>query len=143
LGGIIIKKDKNKHKESSHEGMTVVWGYPYEKQVSTVFGECEDANSISVDNIALKFSGRIINVTVNLSRVCAGRKITMGVILQENLEDELKTVGYNVWEGSVPGVLGTCIEIFSVSDFIFNLPEWDLCDERQFKVSVVAHYSSF
>lgn len=134
---------KNTRDKSSYQGISVVWGYPYEKQASTVFGECQDTNLIGIDNVSFKFSGRILNITVNLSQVCAGRKITLGVILQDELDDELITIGFKVWEGVVPGALGTCIGNFPISNFCFSLPEWDLCNVRQLKATVVAHYSSF
>mgnify|MGYP000964207902 CR=1 FL=1 len=135
---ISLDRDKN-----SHQGISVVWGYPYEKQVSKVFGKCQDKGLLKINNVSFKFSGRLLNITVNLSQVCAGRKLTLGLILQEKLDDEMVTIGFKVWEGIVPGDVGTCVTNFLIKNFSFNLPEWDLCNRRKLKINVVAHYSSF
>ena len=123
-------------------GILVGWGYPEEKRVEAVYNGCEDIKNITGQDTLLKFTGRFLKVRVNLSMVCAGREIALGVVLQEKIDDDLITRGFKVCEVHVPENPGTLFADMAVKEFCFIIPEGSMCVTRCFQICVVAHYSS-
>ncbi|MDD4568644.1 MAG: hypothetical protein PHE70_00740 [Tepidanaerobacteraceae bacterium] len=129
--------------DSLVEGIAVVWGYPYERQIDFYVDCCEDLRNISVKNIYLKYGGRFLRVSVNLSMICSGRKIVIGVILQEKVNNIYSTIGFRVNEIISSGSERSYITNLTVDEFCFQIPEINLCNDRYFRICIIAHYSSF
>lgn len=140
-----MKDFLNKFKDFSSlaQGIYVLSGYSEEKQEEVTFKLCEDSKNISIDNVILKHQGRFLKVTVNLHVLCPGKKIALGVILKEEVGNDLIIKGLKVCEISMPKISNKCIEKVFIKDFCFIIPEDDICDTRKFKIDVISHYSSF
>ena len=96
------------------------------------------------DGYNLLCSGRLLSVYVNLKNVCPNRKIAVGVIVYENVNNVLVPRGFKVAEVTTPSLgsdLSMC-KTTKVGTFDFVLPEnTTLCSERNFRIKVIAHYS--
>lgn len=125
------------------QGVAVTCDCCCEKQQDITFNPCEDVKDFTIQDVVLKCEGRLLKVRVNLDRVCAGRKIALGVMVCENVGGTFFTRGLRACEFTVPGTPGNCVDNVNVNEFCFIFPEENLCSTRRFKVNVVAHYSSF
>lgn len=110
-----------------------------ETKKEVTFNPCEDMKEVTVENVLLKCEGRFLKVKVKFNKVCTGRKVIIGVIVCD--DDTVK--GFRTCEITIPGTPGHCVDNVAVGDFCFVIPEENLCTQRKFKVTVVAHYSSF
>lgn len=129
--------------EVALKGIAVTCDCCCEKHQDVTFNTCEDIKDITVHDISLKCTGRFLKVRVDLDRVCAGRKVALGVLVCENVNGTFITKGFRACEFTVPGTPGTCVDNVNVNEFCFVFPEEKICCSRSFKVNVVAHYSSF
>lgn len=125
------------------QGISVTCDCCCEKEQEITFNPCEDVKDFTIQDVILKCQGRLLKVRVNLDRVCAGRKITLGIIVCENVGGTLFIRGFRTCEFTVPGAPGACINNVNVNEFCFIFSEDSLCSTRKFKVNVVAQYSSF
>ncbi len=114
-----------------------------DKEAEVTFRPCEDVRDVTVDDVDLQCESRFLKVKVKLDRVCRGRTVAVGVIVCEDVKGVSKTRGFRSCEFTVPGPPGGYVENVSVNDFCFVFPENNLCDQRKFKIKVVAHYTSF
>lgn len=116
------------------------------------FNACENFKEITIDDVLLKCQGRLLKVDVELDRVCPGRDINVGVLVCEEVTgtdqsgkdvvDESIIRGFRACTLNVPGESEECIDNVNVGPFCFVIPEDNLCDERDLKVHVIAHYSN-
>lgn len=113
------------------------------KQQDVRFNVCEDVKDVTVSDVLLNCEARFLKVRVNLDRVCAGRKITVGCLVCENVEGTFFLRGVKACEFTVPGPVGNCVNNVNVNEFCFIFPEENLCSARTFRVSIIAQYSSF
>jgi hypothetical protein len=114
-----------------------------DKEAEVTFQPCEDVKDVVVEDVDLQCESRLLKVKVKLDRVCRGRNVAVGVIVCEDVKGVLKTRGFRSCEFNVPGSPGGCVENVPVNDFCFVFPESNLCNQRKFKIKVVAHYTSF
>ena len=121
-------------------GISVVCGYSEEKRLNLNHMDCQDLNDITVQDVLLKYTGRMLKVSVNLQMVCTGKKIAFGVVIQEKDGDSFITRGIRVCELEIPEDKNKKLSNVSVDDFCFTFPEWDLCSPRTFKIIIIAHY---
>lgn len=120
-------------------GISVGWGYPEEKRVYVVYDGCADVKDITFQDALLKFTGRFLKVRVNLSAVCPERQIVVGVILQEKTGSGFMTRGLKACETRIPEDLCTPL----TQEFCFVIPEGSMCNIKDLRICVVAHYSSY
>jgi hypothetical protein len=114
-----------------------------EKQQEVTFNSCEDIKDAVIHDINLKNECRFLKINVKLKKVCSGRKITVAVIVSENICGIYVLKGMKGFEFTVPGTNGRCMENVDADGFCFIFPDEDLCSTRKFKINVIAHYSSF
>ncbi|MEG2869679.1 MAG: vWA domain-containing protein [Terrisporobacter sp.] len=113
------------------------------------FNECEEYKEVQLplngEAYDLSCVGRLLSVNVKLSKICPNRKIVVGVMVYEVVDNMLVPRGFKVVEVDTPlaGSNEMCIcKSFNVGPFEFILPEEiSLCQNREFKVKVIAHYS--
>lgn len=104
----------------------------------------EEFTNFIVHNVHLHSEGRILKVKVQLKNVCKGRKIRLAVMLFEKECRETKLKGLRVVEITIPGFPNGCVGELTVGDFFFALPEeYNGMNQKEVKIEVVAHYSSF
>lgn len=120
-------------------GISVVCGFPEEKRVNINYTPREDIKEITVQDVLLKFTGRMLKVRINLQMICTGKRIALGVILQEKEGEDFITRGIRAQEINVSEKEDHVTDIF-IDDFCFTFPEWNLCVPRTFKICIVAHY---
>ena len=113
------------------------------KTQHVTFGPCDDFKEITVQDVKLQCEGRLLKVMVDLDNVCAGKKVNIGVLVSEEESGIFKTKAFRAAELTIPGHPGTCRQNIKVGNFCFVFPEENLCSRRQFKVNVIAHYTSF
>ena len=121
-------------------GISVVCGFSEEQRLNINYMGCKDVQDIIVQDVLLKFTGRMLRVSVNLQMICAGKKIALGVALQEKDEDDFLTRGMRVCEINIPGDRKKKFTNILVDDFCFIFPEWNLCLPRTFRITIIAHY---
>lgn len=108
------------------------------------FEVCEELKEITETSTLC--AGRLLSVSVKLTKVCPERKVAIGVIVYEKLEDNsLEPKGFRATEITTPAITetDTCVcKDIEVKPFDFVLPEEDgICKERSFYTKVIAHYS--
>ncbi len=111
--------------------------------------ECEEFKEITLpvteEVYHLLCDGRLLSIYVNLICICQNRKVAVGVIVYEVVDNDLVCRGYRAVEVTTPnsGTNPECIcKTIKVGPFDFVLPEkMGLCNKREFKVKVIAHYS--
>lgn len=121
-------------------GISVVCGFPEEQRLNIDYTGCKDVKDIIVQGVLLKFTGRMLKVSVNLQMLCAGKKIALGVVLQEREGNNFIIKGIRVCEINIQGDIKEKLTNMSVKDFCFTFPEWNLCLPRTFKICIIAHY---
>jgi hypothetical protein len=114
-----------------------------EKGQEITFEVCQDIKDVTIQDVGLKCEGRFLKVRVELDRVCPGRKVTVGVLLCENINNTFFIKGFRACEVDIPGIKGSCVNNQPIGEFCFILPEENLCNKRTVRVKVIAHYSSF
>jgi hypothetical protein len=112
------------------------------------FAQCQEFQESTIYVSGLKCEGRLLKIKVNLSGVCRGRNVTVGVLVCENDPATQSVIwrGFKACEITVPiagGTANTCVDNVEIDRFCFVFPEDNLCETRTFKVRVIAHYSSF
>lgn len=113
-----------------------------EKGQDITFEVCQDIRDVTIQDVNLSCEGRFLKVRVELDKVCPGRKVSIGVVLCENICGTFIIKGFRVCEVEIPGTKD-CVNNLPVGEFCFVLPEGDLCSRRTVRVKVIAHYSSF
>lgn len=112
------------------------------KSQDITFEVCQDVKDFTIQDVQLNCEGRFLKIRVELDRVCSGRKVTVGVLLCENISGTFFLKGFKVCELDIPSG-DSCKDNVPVGEFCFVLPEENLCSRRTVSVKVIAHYSSF
>jgi len=115
---------------------------------------CELSKNVTVDVERIKCTGKLIDVTVNLQRVCPGQVLNVGVFLVENVPgdadgdgdiEEGETIqesrGFIVKQVTIPASDTACTSRL-VNGFCFPLTDDTGCDadDRTFTAKVFATY---
>ena len=114
-----------------------------------VFSECDTVVDLDLPNDTgsydLKCNGRLLLLGVRLRNICPNRRIALGVIATEVISGIEYSRGFKAMTISAqPPASTPCTPLF-IRPITFIFPEDvdgspDLCDERVFKIRVIAHY---
>lgn len=143
MGGVTMPRNTEGFMEEyilGHDGISVGCGFPEEKRVAISYRDCDDVKDIEVQDVLLKFTSRMVKVSVDLRMICTGKKVALGVILEEKEDADFITRGIRICEIDVPGKQKCQLTDLLVDDFCFHLPDWSPCVPRTFRVCIVAHY---
>lgn len=100
------------------------------------FDSCEKYKNVTIT--ALTNGGRILNVFVNLNKICPNSKLAIGVLLYEKVSESIIPRGIRTLEISTPSEVCNNLK---VGPFEFIIPEQNnLSYERQFYAKVISHY---
>ncbi|MTI71681.1 MAG: hypothetical protein FH751_15645 [Firmicutes bacterium] len=117
----------------------------YSKKVH--YKKCEDELEIVLsgdDNkgVEIKCQGRLLKIKVKLKGICKGRKLALGVLLLECINGEFKTKGFKATNIYIPDDCNKpkCSNL-TVGDFLFVLPEENICCKRTLIAKVIVHYT--
>ncbi|MTI65313.1 MAG: hypothetical protein FH753_01790 [Firmicutes bacterium] len=117
----------------------------YSKEVD--FTKCEDELEIVLsgdDNkgVEIKCQGRLLKIKVKIKNICKGRKIALGILLLECINEEFKTKGFKATNIYIPddGDKCKCCNL-TVGDFLFVLPEENICCKKTLVAKVIVHYT--
>lgn len=102
---------------------------------------CEFFKTATVDVDHIRCNGKLVDVTVNLERVCPGRTLNVGVFLVEETSEGQKSLGFIVKEVTIPESITPCTS-HEVPGFCFALTDNDGCraGNRNFTAKVFANY---
>ena len=102
---------------------------------------CEFFKTATVDVDHIRCNGKLVDVTVNLVRVCPGRTLNVGVFLVEETPEGEKSLGFIVKEVTIPESITPCTS-HEVPGFCFALTDNDGCraGNRNFTAKVFANY---
>ena len=102
---------------------------------------CEFFKTATVDVDHIRCNGKLVDVTVNLVRVCPGRTLNVGVFLVEETPEGEKSLGFIVKEVTIPESITPCTS-HEVQGFCFDLTDNDGCraGNRNFTAKVFANY---
>ena len=102
---------------------------------------CELFKTATVDVDHIRCNGKLVDVTVNLQRVCPGKTLNVGVFLVEQTPEGEKSLGFIVKEVIIPESITTCTS-HEVPGFCFALTDNNGCrsENRIFTAKVFANY---
>ena len=102
---------------------------------------CEFFKTAIVDVDHIRCNGKLVDVTVNLQRVCPGRTLNVGVFLVEQTLEGEKSIGFIVKEVTIPESITPCTS-HKVPGFCFALTDNNGCrsENRNFIAKVFANY---
>ena len=103
--------------------------------------QCEFFKTATVDVDHISCNGKLVDVTVNLQRVCPGRTLNVGVFLVEQTPEGQKSLGFIVKEVTIPESITPCTS-HQVPGFCFALTDNNGCrsGNRNFIAKVFANY---
>ncbi len=126
---------------------TVVYPEPCPEPISINMEGCSDVAEYSAGDIYLASQGRILQLDLNLSRVCPGRRVALAVILNElDEEGEEHRRGMKVMEipahhqSQCADILVRCISFVLPEDSEESVCRCSMCSERNFTVRTICHY---
>lgn len=85
---------------------------------------------------------------VKLDRVCPGRDVNVGVLVCDEDCNNSTIKGFRACTLCISSDLSLgkgkddCVDNVSVGPFCFVIPDENLCDEKDLKVHVIAHYTN-
>ena len=126
---------------------TVIYPEPCPEPVSVNVGGCSDIFEYSAGDILLTSQGRILQLDLNLSQVCPGRRVALAVILNElDEEGEEHQRGMKVLaipahhQSQCADVLVRCISFVLPEEPDQPSCQCSMCNERHFTVRTICHY---
>ena len=100
---------------------------------------CQDVVRFDARDLALEDTGRILELDVNLTNVCPGRRVALAVILTE-LDDNGMPQQRGFKTFTIPAhYLPGCSDV-QVTCIRFVLPDDNLCEDRILQAQFIAHY---
>ena len=105
----------------------------------------EKTKVFSLGDVCCEQDGCILAVTLNLKHVTPGRRVAVGVLLEEELEDG-GALCRGVRTITVPAHQNAALSDIPLDNILFVLPCGEIDksapaqDSRRFRVSVVSHY---
>lgn len=108
---------------------------------------CHDYELFDAGDIRLQSQGRLLEIKLDLKKVCPNRAVALGIILYE-LDHVCNEHVRGFKAIKIPGhCKPVCCDI-KVKGIWFVLPEEDdasgcpasICDKRKFRVRIIAHY---
>lgn len=112
---------------------------PCPKIIEVPMEGCQDMVQFDAGDLALENTGRILQLDVNLTNVCPGRRVALAVILTEKDRSGISHArGFKTF--TIPAhSLPRCSDV-QVSCIRFILPDAELCAERTLQAQFIAHY---
>ncbi len=123
-----------------------------EAPVSVHFDNCDTVIDMDLPSPTgaydLKCNGRLLILGIRLKNICVGRRVALGVIVSEVINGTEYSRGFKAITVPAQTCPGTCpcqCQTVHIKPITFVLPEDldntpDLCDTRDFRVRVIAHY---
>lgn len=100
---------------------------------------CQDVVEFDARDLALEDTGRILQLDVNLTNVCPGRRVALAVILTEldnaGIPQPRGFKTFTIPAHTLPG----CSDV-QVNCIRFVLPDDELCADRILQAQFIAHY---
>lgn len=123
-----------------------------EAPVPVTFDNCDTVVEMdlpsSADAYDLKCNGRLLILGIRLKNICVGRRVALGVIVSEVINGVEYSRGFKAITVPAQACSVNCpcqCQTVLIKPITFVFPEDlddtpDLCDKRDFKVRVIAHY---
>ena len=103
---------------------------------------CENKKSITNTNNIIQNTGRIITINTQVEGVCPNKKIVLGFVLFEIIDENEIEIGNKII--LIPPIAKEQCSTILVKDICFIVPDEtnqkSICNKRQFKVKIISNY---